>query len=127
MNYLLVIIPLCLAATLAAADTPPGHPPIDHKAMIDQMGQSGGEVDDYNLKGTTISVQPVSGYVYIEVAPESGENLWIAVPEDVKVEVGDTIHYKEGPIMKDFLSKSLNTTFPTVMFLSNVKVTGKGD
>ncbi len=71
---------------------------------------------------STITVE--SGYIYIQVDPDnSDEDLWIALPELVDIKEGDTVRYKEGPKMKDFESKSLNRTFPSVMFLSNIKVT----
>jgi hypothetical protein len=119
-------ITIITASTISAAATPPGHPPVDHKAIMEQAKQSGSD-SDLNLQGKAISVLPVSGYVYIEVAHDEGDNLWMAVPEDVVVKEGDTVHYKEGPIMQDFKSKSLDRTFPSVMFLSRVLITSNNE
>ena len=122
MKSILCFLAILLFPLITSAETPPGHPPVDHKAMMDQIGQSGSD-SDFNLQGKAVSVLPVSGYIYIEVAPAEGENVWMAVPEDVVVKEGDTVHYREGPVMKDFKSKSLNRTFPSVMFLSRVLIT----
>ena len=122
MKYINYILFFSVLSVTALADSPPGHPPVDHKAMMEQIGQSESD-SDLNLQGKAVSVLPVSGYVYIEVAPDDGEKFWMAVPENVVVKEGDTVHYKEGPIMTDFESKSLNRTFPSVMFLSRVIIT----
>lgn len=104
---------------VAPAGAPAGHPSIDHKAMMKQVGDLAPD-SELNLQGKAVTVLPVKGYVYIEVAPDEGEKVWIAVPEDVTVKEGDTVHYKSGPVMLDFTSKSLDRTFASVMFLPRV-------
>jgi len=122
MKYFSVVFMISIFSTAIFAETPAGHPSVDHKAMMNQIVE--GEPDsDLNLQGKAISVLPVSGYVYIEVSPESGDKFWMAVPEDIVVKEGDTVRYKEGPVMTDFKSKSLDRTFPSVMFLSKVIIT----
>jgi hypothetical protein len=105
--------------SVAPAGAPAGHPPIDHKAMMKQVEDVESD-SELNLQGKAVSVLPVKGYVYIEVVPDEGEKVWIAVPEDVVVKEGDTVHYKSGPVMLDFTSKSLDRTFSSVMFLPRV-------
>jgi hypothetical protein len=122
MKFMPFILFISFFTASALAETPPGHPSVDHKAMMEQIGQSESN-EDLNLQGEAITVIPVSGYVYIEVAPAEGEKVWMAVPEDVVVKEGDTVHYREGPVMTDFTSKSLDRTFPAVMFLSRVVIT----
>ncbi len=125
-QFIFSITFIITSTTISAAEIPPGHPPVDHKAIMEQVKQSGSD-SDLNLQGKAISVLPVSGYIYIEVAHDKGDNLWMAVPEDVVVKEGDTVHYKEGPIMQDFKSKSLDRTFPSVMFLSRVLITSNSE
>ncbi len=122
MKFILFLFLISIFTASAVAETPAGHPPLDHKAMMEQIGTSESN-EDLNLQGEAITVLPVSGYVYIEVAPAEGEKVWMAVPEDVVVKEGDTVHYREGPVMTDFTSRSLDRTFPAVMFLSRVVIT----
>ena len=124
MKFISFVIFFSMFASAVLAGTPTGHPPMDHKAMMDKItdGEAVSE-SDMKQQGKAVSVLPVSGYVYIEVAPAEGENIWMAVPEGVVVKEGDTVHYNDGPMMTDFTSKTLDRTFPSVMFLGKVVVT----
>ena len=61
------------------------------------------------------------GYTYIK-GTKDGEEMWLAVPQ-MKLEVGQTIYFQPGMVMKDFESKALNRTFESVMFLESVSLT----
>lgn len=41
------------------------------------------------------------------------------------VQPGSTIRYEHGSVMTDFYSKLLKRTFPSVMFVGHVAVTGQ--
>ncbi len=124
MKFIPLLVFISILPFSVLAETPPGHPPVDHKAMTEQLNLDE-SADSMTLQAKVISTITVeSGYIYIQVDPDNGdEDLWIALPELVDIKKGDTVHYKEGPKMKDFESKSLSRTFPSVMFLSNIKVT----
>jgi len=61
------------------------------------------------------------GYTYVEASDEKEGKTWLALPE-TKVSVGDTIEYPDGPAVSDFHSKTLNRTFPKILFLSSIRV-----
>ena len=74
-------------------------------------------------KGKVLSTIDASIYTYIELT-ENGKNIWIAAPT-VKVKKGDTIRFSDGAVMTNFFSKSLNRTFPSVVFVGKAEVVKK--
>lgn len=115
---------ICLAFVAnVAAETPPSHPPVDHKAINEQAKQNKIPVAEMKNQGKVVSVISVNNYAYLEVTPAGGgENIWIALPDTIEVSEGDSIHYKDGPVMRDFTSRSLDRTFDSIIFLSDVSV-----
>ena len=73
-------------------------------------------------EGRVLSTIDANEFTYIEVG-RSGAVTWIAAPLMV-LKVGSTIRYEEGSVMTDFYSKLLKRTFPSVMFVGQVVVTG---
>lgn len=68
--------------------------------------------------GTVVSIQQSGGYSYIEINGPQG-STWLAAPmADIKV--GDQIRYDDGATMRNFSSKSLGRTFPTILFVGSV-------
>ena len=141
-HALLAALATLLSFSAAAQNTmPPGfnHPPMAGHAGNDTpasgavapykftpFGASGGApmapVPAATNEGTVISSQSSGGYAYIEVTTPSG-NLWLAAPE-IKLAAGDRIRYSSGAIMRNFSSKALNRTFPSIMFVGNVGLAG---
>jgi hypothetical protein len=122
MKFIPFALFCCAFATIAAAETPPGHPPIDHKVLTDQLKQEQ-NLEEFKNRGKVITLISVNSYVYLEVDPDEGDkNVWIALPDSVEVKEGDRVRYKDGPVMKDFTSNTLNRTFESVIFLSEVVV-----
>lgn len=68
--------------------------------------------------GIVLESMNAAGYTYLLIAANGSEN-WVAVPE-TKVEKGATVNYYTGMVMKDFTSKSLDKTFPTIIFSSGL-------
>lgn len=64
--------------------------------------------------GTVLETMNASGYTYLYV-DSGGSKEWVAIPETA-VSVGDKVSYNQGMEMKDFHSKSLDRTFPTIIF-----------
>ncbi len=66
------------------------------------------------------------GYTFIK-GDVNGKEQWIAVRE-MPCEVGDALYYTSAMEMKNFESKSLNRTFPSILFVSHISknVDGKG-
>lgn len=114
MKSPLALLLLALASPLAAAAPPPGHPPVD-AAPHGAAAESGHQ-------GRVLSSLDAGQYTYIEVS-EKGKTLWIAAPA-VVVRAGNTIRFEDGMVMTNFHSKLLNRTFPSVIFVGGVVVTG---
>lgn len=107
---------------VVAAETPNQHPPIDHSTIFEKSNQS---VPDAELtqKSEVVTVLDTRGYTYMEVEREN-ERIWLAAPK-TEVKAGDTVHYPDRPVVLNHTSRTLNRTFPTVMFLSRVVVSSK--
>jgi len=65
-----------------------------------------------------------SGYTYMLVS-SNGNDIWVAIPETT-VKNGAEVTYYEGMEMKDFNSKTLNRTFPSIIFSSGIAGTTTG-
>jgi hypothetical protein len=64
--------------------------------------------------GTIIETMDASGYTYLHL--EVGkEKLWVAVPA-AEVTEGENITFLDGMTMQDFYSKTLDKTFPSIIF-----------
>jgi hypothetical protein len=117
---------LVLSALVACAESiaapPPGHPSADAAAGMLQLPK---ETSDANLphKGKVISAIDTNQYTYIEVAQDK-KTLWLAAPT-VAVKKDNVIRFEDGAEMTNFHSKTLNRTFPSIMFISRVVVTNE--
>jgi hypothetical protein len=58
-----------------------------------------------------------SNYTYLQV-DENNNKFWIAVMR-VDAKKGDSVYYSKAYEMKDFVSKELNRTFPSVFFVED--------
>lgn len=58
-------------------------------------------------------------YSYVKVE-EAGEQHWIAIPLS-EVKIGEVYYYDGGLEMKDFESKSLKRTFPSIFFVDALR------
>ena len=74
--------------------------------------------------GIVKETMDASGYTYMLVT-SAGKDTWVAIPE-TPVKTGAEINYYQGMEMKDFNSKTLNRTFPSIMFSSGI-ATGKAE
>jgi len=106
MNRLILILALCatLITTTASA------------------GNMGHGVDSASLPNTgrVLEVINVTGYTYLHVEDKE-KKKWIA-GKTKEVKVGDVVHYSKGSTMRNFFSKTLNRTFPEIIFTGAVEV-----
>ena len=72
--------------------------------------------------GKVLEAMDAGGYTYINVATDAGEK-WIAVNQ-TPVEVGEEVTFIDGMVMENFNSKSLDRTFPEIVFSGGL--VGKG-
>lgn len=110
-----------LSASTALAELPAGHRPIPAGT---EMQQAPKDIPDSQLpqKGEVLSSVNTDQYTYIEVlqAPEK-ESLWIASTL-MTVKKGDQLRFEDGVMMTNYKSKTLNRTFPKVLFVGRVAV-----
>ncbi|GJL72596.1 MAG: hypothetical protein NMNS01_17950 [Nitrosomonas sp.] len=73
-----------------------------------------------NDEGIVVTVLDTTGYTYMEL--ENGDrHFWIAAPT-TKVKVGDHIRFVESMAMTNFSSKTLDRTFPRIIFVSSTLI-----
>ena len=105
------------AASIAAA--PVGHPSTgDAAGPLKQPKQT---LDaDLPKKGKVLSTIEATQYTYIEVV-EDKKTLWLAAPT-IALKKNNVIRYDAGSEMTNFHSKTLNRTFPSIIFVNRVVV-----
>jgi len=74
------------------------------------------------VKGKVLETMDAAGYTYMNVETDAGTK-WIAV-NLTPVEVGEEVTFMDGMVMQNFFSKSLDRTFPEIVFSSGL--VGKG-
>lgn len=109
MKFLLAICMLITSTLVCATDqpaaaTPQANPPVT---------------------GKVIEVKQVTTYTYLLLKTQDGE-IWSAVPKD-QIKKGATVTIDNITVMNNFESKTLNQTFPTILFgnLANSKNNAK--
>ena len=117
MKSLPILLALAVFSASALAQAlPAGHPPMDAK-------KEGKGVPDAQLpqKAKVLSTIDAAPYTYLEVT-QNKKTLWLAA-NAVPVKKGDVIRFDDGMVMTNFHSKTLNRTFPSVIFVSRLVVT----
>ena len=66
-------------------------------------------------------VEQTSNYTYIS-AEENGKEYWMAV-NSMEVKPGDSLYYSKAGEMKDFHSRELNRSFPSIYFVEDASST----
>ncbi len=91
-------------------------------ASAENMGIHGANNSTLPNIGKVIEVAEVAGYTYLHVEGKEGKE-WIA-GKAAEIKEGDVVRYSTGSIMRNFLSKSLNKTFPEIRFTSAIQLEG---
>ena len=74
------------------------------------------------VTGKVLETMDSGGYTYLNVETASGSK-WVAVNQ-TPVTVGEEVTYMDGMVMQNFTSKSLDRTFPEIVFSGGLL--GKG-
>lgn len=69
-------------------------------------------------QGIVIQHIQVGEYSYIEVQ-DKDSRIWIAAPQ-TSLDKGNRVKFDDGARQKDFYSRSLNRTFPEIMFVNHL-------
>jgi hypothetical protein len=73
-----------------------------------------------SYEGIVTDVLQGGGYTYLEIQEKTEKKFWIAVSgQDIKK--GTEVRFDEELVAKDFKSKSLDRTFDSLMFASNLQ------
>ncbi len=112
----LFALAVVFASAAAAQSLPAGHPSVNTKnagkgALEAQLPQ----------KAKVLSTIDAAPYTYLEVT-QNKKTLWLAA-NAVPAKKGDVIRFDNGMVMTNFHSKTLNRTFPSVLFVSRVVIT----
>ncbi len=113
MRRLLLAFSLCLSPFWANAEAPAGHPTVNeadralHTTALPNKGQ-------------VLEVIDSGGYTYLHVE-DQGEQQWIAVNKTAASK-GAMVRYSSGTVMTDFHSKTLDRTFPKILFVGSIQV-----
>jgi hypothetical protein len=118
--------------SVPAGAIPDGHPsiptsamPEGHPSIEDAAGAPSASATNLPNEGKVVDVRNASGYTYVEVTYKDATR-WLAAPR-VDVAKDAMIRYGNGSVMKDFFSKSMNKTFPEILFLDRIVVVSSGD
>ena len=88
------------------------------EASVAAAVQPEAEAPQGDLTGTVAETFDSGGYTYIQL-DRGTDKVWAAIGQ-TKVAVGDKISLLNGPVMRDFHSKSLDRTFPEIIFSSGL-------
>jgi hypothetical protein len=115
----LLALSAVFASAAAVAAAPAGHPSTNEAAAA--LKQPKQMLDaDLPKKGKVLSTIEATQYTYIEVV-EDKKTIWLAAPT-VAVKKNNIIRYDDGSEMTNFHSKTLNRTFPSIIFVNRVVV-----
>ncbi|MCJ7603557.1 MAG: DNA-binding protein [Desulfobulbaceae bacterium] len=108
------------AAAVSTQETKDAAAPAQATAEVSvpAAAQPAAEAAPDALSGAIVETFDSGGYTYIQLDTGS-EKVWAAVGQ-AKVAVGDKISLLNGPVMRDFHSKSLDRTFPEIIFSSGI-------
>lgn len=110
------VLTVSFASIAAAQKLPAGHPSVNANGA----GKMAPALQ-LTQKGTVVSTISAPPYVYIEVKQDN-KTEWLAA-NALPLKKDDVIRFDNGMVMTNFHSRTLNRTFPRVLFVSQVVVT----
>ena len=117
-SFLLVLA--VVSTVVVAQPLPAGHPP-----MATKSEGKGAPAAQLPQKAKVLSTIDAAPYTYLEVM-QNKKTLWLAA-NAVPAKKGDVIRFDDGMVMTNFHSKTLNRTFPSVLFVNRLVVTNEKD
>ncbi len=106
--------PVAQSPQTPPAATPPAMPPVHDRPGMMPPDNAGTE-PAVRIKGEALETIDVTRYTYIRLRNEAGAEVWAAVPK-TSLEEGEPVEIIQSLVMKDFESKTLNRTFPSIIF-----------
>ncbi len=87
----------------------------------DKKNQPAGDLPPGTHAVDVIEVVQTSNYTYLQVF-ENDQKFWIAITR-AEAKTGDVLYFTNAMEMKDFKSKELNRTFPSILFVNDPSTT----
>lgn len=97
---------------------PPGHPPINNDAQTESPSQAPNV--EQTQKATVVSTIDIPQFTYLEVK-QNNQTKWLAA-STIAAKKGDVIQFDHGETVKNFNSKTLMRTFPSITFVNRVTI-----
>ena len=113
--FLSTLFSMAVPAVYAEQNIPANHPKIELPAQTTTHEHT------KEISGKVLESMNSGGYSYINLLKKDGGKIWIAVPE-TKITVGDQMSFKEGLVMTNFQSKTLNKTFEKISFIPGIRI-----
>lgn len=120
MKTLSLLFALVLSASAAAAETAKPASPHATPPSANPHARMGMNTLALTQTGKVLSTIDVPTYTYVEVS-QGKKTMWLAALT-TPVKKGDLVHFDNGTEMKNFYSKSLKRTFPSIVFVSKLAV-----
>jgi hypothetical protein len=105
-------------AAAPVQETKEAAPPAEAAAPAPAAQPAPAAAEQASLSGTVVETFDSGGYTYIQL-DDGAKKIWAAVGQ-TKVAVGDKISLQNGPVMSNFHSKTLDRTFPEIIFSSGI-------
>lgn len=113
------LLSLC-AALLVAACSKSEAPPAAPAAAPAAAPQAGVVAPN---TGKVLQVVQAGTYTYAEVEGSAGQRAWIA-GSHIEAKVGDAVQWGEYAVMRNFHAKSIDRTFPEILFVNTWGLAG---
>ncbi|MBF0427447.1 MAG: hypothetical protein HQL94_00875 [Magnetococcales bacterium] len=98
---------------------PANHPPVASPAPSQPQQASGAEQPlRIPQSGKVTESKQAGSYTYVQVEAD-GSLFWLATTQ-FEPKVGEMVHWDQYSVMKNFFSKTLNQTFPMVLFVGAI-------
>ena len=106
------------AANAPVAQAAPAAAPQAANAPVFQAGPApAAPAGPARNTGKVLQVQNGGGYTYAEVETGAGQKVWIAGSQ-IEVKPGTAVEWGDFAVMRNFNAKSLNRTFPEILFVN---------
>ncbi len=76
------------------------------------------------ISGTVLETMNSGGYSYVQIDTGT-EQVWAAGPERDGLAVGQQVSFPDGMVMNNFTAKSLDRTFPKILFVGAINLAGE--
>ena len=71
------------------------------------------------VQGKVVETMDAGGYTYLYIDSGNDMTSWVAIPQ-TQVKVGEEVTANGGMVMQNFTSKSLDRTFPIIIFAGGI-------